>query len=244
MTARRFIALALAGGAGLMLALAAPLSASAHVTVTPNGAEPGSYALVTFKVPNESATATTNRIQIDLPTATPFTSVSYVPVAGWDAQLITTSLPKPVKMEGNTLTQAVTRVTWVAQPGHEIAAGQLQLFALSLGAVPDTGKIMLPTTQFYSDSTVVKWNEAGADADHPGPTLYINDEPQSGHHSGSHAIATTTADSNADANANTTMDHIDVLARIIGFAGLAAGAVGITLAVLATRRNNHKEGTR
>ena len=54
---------AVALGAGALLAIAAPLAASAHVTINPNAAEAGSYAVITVKVPNESATAsTTNRI--------------------------------------------------------------------------------------------------------------------------------------------------------------------------------------
>ncbi|MEO7122558.1 MAG: DUF1775 domain-containing protein, partial [Lacisediminihabitans sp.] len=73
--------------AGVLLAVAVPLSASAHVTVAPNAAAAGSYALVTFKVPTESATAVTNKLEVDLPTDTPFTSVSYVPVTGWTVDL-------------------------------------------------------------------------------------------------------------------------------------------------------------
>jgi uncharacterized protein YcnI len=50
---------ALALGAATQLALAAPLSASAHVSLETDTASPGSYDTITFRVPNESATATT-----------------------------------------------------------------------------------------------------------------------------------------------------------------------------------------
>lgn len=46
-------------------ALAAPLAASAHVGIDPNQSDPGTYPLITFKVPTESATATTTRIEPD-----------------------------------------------------------------------------------------------------------------------------------------------------------------------------------
>ena len=45
--------------AGAVIALAAPLAASAHVGIDPNQSDPGTYPLITFKVPTESATATT-----------------------------------------------------------------------------------------------------------------------------------------------------------------------------------------
>jgi uncharacterized protein YcnI len=64
-------------GAGTLLAIAAPLAASAHVTINPDAAEAGSYAVVTVKVPNESDTATTTKVQLSLPEDTPFTSVRH-----------------------------------------------------------------------------------------------------------------------------------------------------------------------
>ena len=53
---------ALAGAAAL--ALAAPLAASAHVSLDENIAEAGSYALLTLKVPNESDTARTTSVTL------------------------------------------------------------------------------------------------------------------------------------------------------------------------------------
>ena len=85
-------------GAGVLLVLAAPLSASAHVSVDPGQAAAGSYAVITVKVPNESETAGTDRVVLNLPTDTPFASVSYVPVAGWTAKLNRETLPTPVKV--------------------------------------------------------------------------------------------------------------------------------------------------
>ena len=63
---------------------AAPLAASAHVTVNPNTADPGSYATVQFRVPNESETATTTRVEVQLPTDTPFIYAAYEPIPGSD----------------------------------------------------------------------------------------------------------------------------------------------------------------
>jgi len=220
-------------GAGVLLAIAVPLSASAHVTIDPGQAEPGSYTVVTVKVPNESETATTNRVEVSLPTDTPFTSVRYVPVAGWSAELVTSTLPEPVKVGESTITEAITSVIWTAAPGSEIGAGQLQLFPLSLGPVPDTGSVSLPADQGYTDGSTVSWDESGADAEHPAPVLYIDDAPPADHHGGAgddHDEAT------ADAASDTTaVSGDDVLARILGIGGLVVGVVGVVLAVTSRR---------
>jgi uncharacterized protein YcnI len=216
-------------GAGLLLAVAAPLSASAHVTIDPGQAVAGSYTVVTVKVPNESETATTNRVELALPTDTPFTSVRYVPVAGWSAELVTTTLPEPVTIGESTITEAITSVVWTADAGSEIGSGQLQLFPLSLGPVPDTGSVVLPADQGYTDGSAVSWNETEAEAEHPAPVLYINDAPAADHHG-----AAQTAEVDAAPVADAAPAD-DVLARILGIGGLVVGVVGIVLAVTARR---------
>jgi uncharacterized protein YcnI len=218
-------------GAGVLLVLAAPLSASAHVSVDPGQAAAGSYAVITVKVPNESETAATSRVELTLPADTPFTSVRYVPVAGWSAELVRTTLPEPIEVGEATVTEAVTSVVWTADAGSEIAAGELQLFPLSVGPVPDTGSISLPAEQSYTDGTIVSWSEEGDDAEHPAPVLYVNDAPAEDHHAGA------ADDDEAEVVAAAPNDGgDDVLARILGIGGLVVGVVGIVLAVTARRR--------
>jgi uncharacterized protein YcnI len=229
---KRTIAAATALGAGALLAIAAPLAASAHVVVTPNTAEAGSYSLVSFKVPTESATASTVKLEVDFPTATPFGSVSYVPVSGWTTTVSTEKLPKPVKVGENTMTEAVTKVTWTASAGAEIMPGQVQLFPLSLGPVPDVNKVQFKAVQTYSDGKVVNWADTSADADEPAPALYVNEAPPStAHHSGTQITASAEAAPNATTSSNT-----DPVARGLGIGGLVVGAVGIVLAVVWRRR--------
>jgi uncharacterized protein YcnI len=231
---RSTIGVPIAIGAGILLAVALPLSASAHVTIDPGQPAAGSYALVTVKVPNESDTASTNRLEVTLPTDTPFTSVRYVPVAGWTAELVRETLPKPVTVGDTTVTEAVTSVVWTADAGSEIGAGQLQLFPLSLGPVPDTGSVTLAADQGYTDGSVVSWNETDADAEHPAPVLYINDAPPADEHGAAHDTVAVEAapEQHAAAPAGD-----DVLARVLGVGGLVVGAVGIALAVVSRRRS-------
>ena len=62
-------------GAALIVGAAIGI-ASAHVSVSSTDAVQGGEGKVVFRVPNESATADTTRIRIQLPTRTPIPSVS------------------------------------------------------------------------------------------------------------------------------------------------------------------------
>jgi uncharacterized protein YcnI len=221
-------------GAGALLALAAPLSASAHVTVSPGQAEPGSFSLITVKVPNESATESTTRVELTIPETTPFGYVSYVPVPGWTTELVKTTLPEPVETIYGEITEAVTTVIWTAQAGSEIIDGQMQLFPLSVGPVPDTGSIVLAADQTYSDGTVVSWSEEGEDAEHPAPVLFINDAPAGDDHGAAVEDGADTVSLTSQAQASG--DQTDVLARVLGIAGLAVGIVGVVFGLTSRRK--------
>jgi uncharacterized protein YcnI len=225
------------------LLLGAPLAASAHVRVDPDQATPGSYTTLTFRVPTESATAGTVKLVVDLPTKTPFTSVSYLPLAGWTTTVDTEKLAQPVKTDDGTITEAPIRVTWTAASGVRIAPGQFQQFTVSAGAVPDTGSVLLPTHQYYSDGTVVNWDQptpaSGTEPEHPAPTLYITD-PAPAADSATPLVASAAPYPPA-ANAGATAT---VISLAVGVGGLVLGAIALVVAVFAlTRSGRGRERT-
>lgn len=69
---------------------------------------------------NESDTAGTVKVEVQLPQDTPFRFVSTAPVPGWTAELTKESLPAPVEADGVTVTEAVRTVTWTADRGVQI----------------------------------------------------------------------------------------------------------------------------
>ncbi|MEN2740249.1 YcnI family protein [Microbacterium sp. X-17] len=224
-------------GAGVALAIAIPLAASAHVTISPNQAAAGSDAYVTFRVPNESASASTTSLDIQLPTDTPFTDVGYQPVAGWTGNVTTGTLPAPVEVGGNTITEAPTHLVLTANPGTGIAPGQFQTFVVSLGAVPDVGSIVLPVTQTYSDGTVAEWSATPAevaadDTKEPAPVLYVNDAPPAAGHDAA-AAPTVTAEPTASAASS---DPGAGVALGLSITALVVAAAGALLAALALGR--------
>ncbi|TSI14488.1 YcnI family protein [Brevibacterium aurantiacum] len=174
------------GGLGTLvltaaLTVAAPLAASAHVTIDPGRADAGGWTYLTFRMPTESDTAATTKLQIHLPADTPLTHVSYQPTPGWTTQVTEKTLPEPVNVAGNTVPEAPTEITYTAADGGA-KPGQVQTFLVSVGPVPDTGHIVIPATQTYSDGTVVEWEATPEqmtedDTLSPAPVLWINDRP-------------------------------------------------------------------
>jgi uncharacterized protein YcnI len=219
-------------GVIVVLVLGAPLAADAHVKISPNTAAPGDDIQVTFRVPNESETAGTVRVEIDLPTKAPFAGAAYEPVAGWTAHVVEAKLAPPIVNDGVRVTRAPVKVIYVADTGVSIRAGQFQEFPIALDLTPNTGSVDFPTIQTYSDGTVVKWDQPtpanGSEPDHPAPTLYINDAPPTDTESGVTIAATSEAASTAST------------ALILGTAGLALGVIALVLAAFAFVRTRRR----
>jgi uncharacterized protein YcnI len=230
--------------AGIALAIAAPLAASAHVTVNPNTAEPGSYSSVVFRVPNESETAATVKLEVSLPTDTPFTSVRYEPIPGWTTTIVRSALPEPVEVGGNTITEAATSIVWEAEPGNGISQGQLQNMTVSLGPVPEVGSIMFPAIQTYDDGEIAEWTStpdevAADDTLMPAPVLYVTDAPPADEHAGGHAAEATTED-DASATASASSDPQSGIALGLSIAALVVAALAAVLAALGLARRPRK----
>lgn len=152
-------------------------AAEAHVHVVADSTTSGSYSALTFRVPNESASASTVTVSVQLPQDTPFLSVRTKPVEGWAAKAEEAPLPQPVEFDGTTITKAVRTVSWTAEPGSEIGPGQYQEFSISVGPLPAAGTVLLPTVQTYSDGKVVSWDQptpaSGEEPEDPAPVLQV-----------------------------------------------------------------------
>jgi uncharacterized protein YcnI len=224
---------ALALGAAALLALGAPLSASAHVSLEENTATPGTFATLTFRVPNETADASTNKLTVTMPRgAGLLSSVSYIPVPGWTADVVTSKLATPITHGDDTITEAVTQVTFTAAPGSEYGPGSLGIFKLFVGPVPDVGRLTLPVDQGYSDGAVVSWSGAPT-SEHPAPVLYVDDTPVVDHDADSAPVATVAP---GDGHAATqSAPASDVIARALGGVGLVLGAIALVIAIVGRR---------
>lgn len=239
--------------AGVVLAVAAPIAlvgatpALAHVTAQPGRAAPGDYTVISLRVPTESDTAGTVKLEVSLPADHPISSVLTTPRPGWTATTTRTALNPPVEDDGRTISEAVSTVTWTADPGARIGPGEFAEFPLSLGPLPtDTDTLVLPAVQTYDDGEVVAWDQPpttdGAEPERPAPTVVlaagdddgVGDE---GHGSGAgDANGTTTTAAGAAPGTGS-----DTTARWLGGGGLLVGALGLGVgagAVLRSRRSS------
>lgn len=225
---------AAATGGAAALVLVGALPASAHVSVSSDDAAPGGFGLLVFQVPNESDSASTTKVEVQLPTDTPLASVSTTPMPGWTVDAQTSKLPQPVEVEGATVTQAVTQVTWTAENGG-IGPDQFEQFELSVGPFPeDVDAMSFPTTQTYSDGEVVQWNQPvepgtpeAQEPENPAPLLVLSGSEEAGH---SHGAGTGEEGSTPEAQA-AEADSSDTVARALGGVAvvLAAGALVTSL---------------
>jgi uncharacterized protein YcnI len=140
-------------------------AAGAHVSVSPGTATPGGDVVIAFQVPTESDTASTVKLEVQVPTDKPIGSVAVAPVPGWTVATQSTG--------GH-----VSKITWTANtPDTSIRSGQFQEFPISLEALPDTDKLVFKALQTYSDGTVVRWIdepvEGQPEPEHPAPVLTL-----------------------------------------------------------------------
>ena len=131
--------------------------AAAHVTVNPDSATAGSYSVLTFRVPNESAKAATVGLTVTFPLNHPFASVSVRKQPGWTSTATRSKLATPITDDDNaSITEAVSSITWKADPAGSIVLGEFAEFEVSVGPVPKATSMSFPADQLYSDGTVVK----------------------------------------------------------------------------------------
>jgi periplasmic copper chaperone A len=223
-------------GATAVLLGAAP--AFAHVTAQPGEAEQGGYTVINMRVPNESDTAGTIKLEITLPAEHPITGVRTTPVPGWTATMVAAPLVQPLEVHGRTITEAVRTVTWTATPGTRIGPGEFVEFPLSLGPLPtDTDLLVIPAVQTYDDGQVVAWDQPptdGPESERPAPTVRLT--------------PSAPADAAAAPVAAVAMDQAppggdDPTARWLGGAGLLLGALGLGFGVGAVLRTRRAGGT-
>ncbi|MDR7383635.1 YcnI family protein [Promicromonospora iranensis] len=218
-----------------------PTVAYAHVTVNPDSTAADSYSSLTFRVPTESDTESTEKLVVDLPTDTPFLSVTPRSLPGWDVEVEVETLDEPFEVEGATVDEAPARITWTAEKGNEVPPHEYQEFAVRVGALPEEGtEIVLPAHQTYTDGTVVDWDDLVADdgkePEAPAPVFTTTAAEAEGGHHGAAASDDASDDASGETAAADDAPAVDPVGRWLGAAGIVVGAVGIGAAVFTRRR--------
>jgi len=206
-------------GAGLLLAIAAPLSASAHVSVDASTTAVGSYSVLTFSVGHGCEGSATTSLEITLPESIVAATATVNP--NWTISKTYATLDTAIEQEeGDPITERVATVVYTAIT--PLAPDQRDTVALSVLLAGEAGDVLeFPVLQTCE---VGETNWTGDEV----PAVTLTEASAEGDH---HAEAPATA---APAAAEA---EPDVLARVLGIAGLVVGAVGLVVGVTARRRS-------
>lgn len=226
-------------------------AASAHVTVQPSTAEQGARGRFVFRVPNESDTAGTIKLEVQTPkdAAAAMSGLRVKPKTGWDVSVEKAPLDPPVKGERGDITEYVSKVTWTAQGGVLIGPGEFDEFDFTTGPLPeDKDEIAFKAIQSYDGalgdgSNEARWVEVRQEGQEapkrPEPLVKLTpptstdtgataqDASAASATESDSAAATAADDARSAANGART---IGILALLLGIAALA-----VAVAVFATR---------
>jgi uncharacterized protein len=207
-------------------------SASAHVTVSAPGATPGgSDQIISFRVPTESATASTVGLAVQLPTDTPIASVLVEPHNGWTDTVTTVKLATPIHTDDGDITQVVSVITWTAStPAAGIKPGQFDQFVILAGKLPDATSLTFRAIQTYSDASKVSWIETAAPGstvqpDHPAPVLTLAAGPASTPAAAGASAGAAAGVAQKAPSSNTGPIVLSVIALVVAAAALGFGFV-------------------
>jgi uncharacterized protein YcnI len=221
--------------------LAAP--AAAHVTIDPPSVPKGGSAHLSFLVPNESAGARTNRVQLYFPPAPDaIPGVSVEALEGWHFAIRKQRLSSPIVTDDGSISEVVSSITWTANNASTaIGPDEFVAFSITADGLPDDAdEVVFRVVQSYTDGTSVRWvdpvSDTGPEAQHPTPILALTDgtSPDDGA-----ATATTqpaTDDEPGPSSGVTTISAQDDNARALAVIGIVVGGVALVAATGALMR--------
>jgi uncharacterized protein YcnI len=212
-----------AGLAAAALLAAGP--AAAHVTVSAPGVAAGdSDAVIILHVPDESDSASTVGLKVQLPTDHPIAGVLVAPVPGWTAKITQTKLANPIHTDDGDITEVVSEIDWTADADAGIKPGYFGEFTIIGGKLPDgVNTLTFKAIQTYSDKTVVSWIDeaapgSSAEPEHPAPEL---------------KLAAASNDSKpSSSSTNSSSSGTATTGVVLGVIGILLGAAALALTLL------------
>jgi uncharacterized protein YcnI len=206
-----------------MIALGAN-SAAAHVTVSPASIPQGTNdAVLTFRVPNESTTASVTALRVQFPLDHPIVLVNPEAGSGWNVSVRTARLARPITTDDGTFTSTTSEIDW---SGGTIAVGQFGQFNVLAQGIPSgTSQLVFKAIQSYSDGTVVSWiqvpDRTVPDPPHRAPTITLT------------AGKGAAADSTPQAPSNTATVATSSGSNALAVGALVLAGFAVLLALLA-----------
>lgn len=218
----RLSAAGLAGGAILALA-AVPLSASAHIGLTPTSTAAGASSVLAFSFNHGCDGSSTTSLTLDIPDS--ITTVYPAIDSNWTVEKIA---------DGDRTAQVVfTAVTPV--PDAYRAAVEL---AVQLPADAEGETLVFPVLQ-TCEVGENNWNEVAEEGEeepeNAAPVVVVSEATADGHGAATDSASSDDGEGVEATGETTATDSSDTVARVLGVGGLIVGAVGIVVALVARR---------
>jgi uncharacterized protein YcnI len=167
MFATPFRALALA--AVLVVSIAAPASALAHITLDNQQAAADSYYKAIFNVPHGCKGSATVKIRVRIPEGV--IDVKPQPKAGWKIDIVTGAYPKPYALHGAQVASGVREVSWTGN----LPDAYFDQFVFQAYLAPDlpAGQVVYFPVVQECEKGVDRWIETKEPATMPAPHLTL-----------------------------------------------------------------------
>jgi periplasmic copper chaperone A len=211
----------------VLAAVVLPAAAVAHVTIQPGEWEPGAFATMVVRVPNERDDAETTTVSVQFPENVLTARFQAHPTC--EREVEREALDQPVE----DITERIVSVTWTCDP--PIAADGFDEFGLSFQIPEDAqpgDELLFPAVQTYSSGEVVNWVDPDPEADTPAPRVTVVAPEEEAEAAPTATDQTTTEETAAvPAVSSDDDDSTATVAMIFGIAGLAAGLIALGVAL-------------
>lgn len=212
--------------ATVLVALALPAAAGAHVTLQPSSVPAGAFTVLDVRVPNERDNATTTKVAVKLPHG--FADARYQSTPGWTVKVQTEKAAKPIQTDDGPVTDEVSEITWTANSKADaLQPGQFRDFPLSMqipGKAGDT--LTFKALQTYSDGQVVRWIGAPS-SDTPAPQVSVTGPAGTSAASTPAASTKPVSASATDPSSGGASKGLAIAALIVGVAGVLLGGAAL-----------------
>lgn len=227
-------------GVTAALALLAPATAQAHISLHPNEVPVGSFATLDIRVPNETDNANTNKIAVQFPPGFLDVSTEYMP--GWSAEVKTTKLAKPVQTDDGEVTEQVSEIIWSGSGSQgRIPPEQFLNFPISTEIPGKAGEeLTFKVLQYYDNGEVKRWI-GPPDSEEPAPQIDVTAEGGVLQDvAGSETAPPSPAGETAEASESSGSNSSDSASKGLGIAALVIGALGLIAGGAALVRSGRK----
>lgn len=214
------------------LALLAPATVQAHVSLHPNEVPVGSFATLGIRVPNEMESANTVKLAVQVPPGFLDVSTEYMP--GWSAEVKTGKLAKPVQTSDGEVTEQVREVIWTGDGKQGlIPPGQFLNFPISTEIPGKAGEeLTFKVLQYYDNGEVVRWI-GGPSSEEPAPKIDVTaaggvlQDVAGSETAPPSPSAEPSAEGESTSSSDSASKGLGIAALVLGALGLIAGGTAL-----------------